>query len=1064
MSPAERSLLALVEDDDLKTSLKLIRQAVVKIWSPEARIIRGYTDHGEQHCVRLSGYARDLLAANGGRQFSSLEVYLLLAGIYLHDIGMQCDVIRLAEVKQLAEKIGADFGGIVFTAATANDYSYEEQKAIRRNHNYLSVAWLRYARQSSNGSLSLAAKTIPEQHLQDLVSVCLHHTKLPIGGCATSAVLGGPERIQLIAATLRFADELDVAASRVTIETVKNFQLDTENSVYWWLHHATTVTINPSNVVTLKVSLNPVDYAQLKDQVRAAFITAFQNKNRPVLEVLRQNGMEIVINADSDVVEYEYSEPLPPEIVRILTVEARSDDPATALANEVKTWLQAMRYEVSIVRRRDDRSSDMEATLEQGTVKQNVIVRCISDETNASDVIELNDCLDKRSPQGWLISQSRVSPNALSKAAEEDYQGFLKVLTFSEFLSREVWAPYISSLTALVEREQLPGGRSLYVDIGCYKAEIADDLTEKTHDYYASLDTYIDNWLTERGKKHISLLGEFGTGKTWFCRHFAYRQLHRYLKNPLHERFPLLITLRRFAKAMTAEQLINDALLTQYNLPFFGNPFEIFQQMNRNGKLLLILDGFDEMARQVTQQTIIDNFWELASLVGDDSKIILTSRTEYFRQSKESESIFAGLEYGRRTLKLAAPKFEVVQLEGLTDEQISQIIKVRLEGVKGPAEAQAIAEEILATEALAEMARKPLLVELLLAALDEVSPTVLQNPAQVYLYATNKLLLRNIETQRTFTTTADKLYFLCELAWEMIRSGELRIHYKDIPKRIASYFGPRIRDRHELDHWDFDLRNQTLLHRDAAGYYEFAHKSLAEYFVALKFAAEIGCLAPVIKETYVELNDKACQFPIQEIDDWDKLTLSFGQQSLLTGSMAAIYRLLQEMVSLYPGAQEKLWKLIYKTRVVRGTEATVIGGNAFNLLRHLRQDFDDKDFSRVRLRHANLSGLTFVKANFSEVILSSCIITHGDFTDVDFSLANITLLPMGSAESTPTKFVGVRVSNAKIPVSNLEKFKAGGAILSRVQDDMLSDYLKSRRLAQARERLAQQKAEPAEGP
>jgi CheY-like chemotaxis protein len=155
---------------------------------------------------------------------------------------------------------------------------------------------------------------------------------------------------------------------------------------------------------------------------------------------------------------------------------------------------------------------------------------------------------------------------------------------------------------------------------------------------------------------------------------------------------------------------------------------------------------------------------------------------------------------------------------------------------------------------------------LLLAALDEVSANVLENPAQVYLYATNRLLLRNIDTKRTFTITADKLYFLCELAWEMIQSGELRIHYTEIPERIKTYFGDRIKDQHELDTWDFDLRNQTLLHRDAAGYYEFAHKSLAEYFVAFKFVAEMDCLAPVFTQTYCEADGQPCQLPIAQKD------------------------------------------------------------------------------------------------------------------------------------------------------------------------------------------------------
>jgi hypothetical protein len=66
--------------------------------------------------------------------------------------------------------------------------------------------------------------------------------------------------------------------------------------------------------------------------------------------------------------------------------------------------------------------------------------------------------------------------------------------------------------------------------------------------------------------------------------------LDRYLKDPVNERLPLLITLRAFAKTMTTQQLINDALLEQYKLPFVGGAFQVFQEMNRRGKLLLILD------------------------------------------------------------------------------------------------------------------------------------------------------------------------------------------------------------------------------------------------------------------------------------------------------------------------------------------------------------------------------------------------------------------------------------------------------------------------------------------
>jgi hypothetical protein len=61
------------------------------------------------HSQRLAGFATQLLDANDGRPLSAQEMYLLLAGIYLHDIGMQCDVVKFPPIKTRAEKLGAKF-------------------------------------------------------------------------------------------------------------------------------------------------------------------------------------------------------------------------------------------------------------------------------------------------------------------------------------------------------------------------------------------------------------------------------------------------------------------------------------------------------------------------------------------------------------------------------------------------------------------------------------------------------------------------------------------------------------------------------------------------------------------------------------------------------------------------------------------------------------------------------------------------------------------------------------------------------------------------------------------
>jgi len=138
----EIEILKHVKDNRLQSNLEKIREAMEDIWADDApRIIQDYTDHGIKHSERLADFANKLLQANGGRNLSAQETYLLLAGIYLHDIGMQCDVIKFPKIKERAEALGAEFE-VEFTAKTASKYSIEEQKAIRKNHQYLTTAWI----------------------------------------------------------------------------------------------------------------------------------------------------------------------------------------------------------------------------------------------------------------------------------------------------------------------------------------------------------------------------------------------------------------------------------------------------------------------------------------------------------------------------------------------------------------------------------------------------------------------------------------------------------------------------------------------------------------------------------------------------------------------------------------------------------------------------------------------------------------------------------------------------------------------------------------------------------
>jgi hypothetical protein len=476
----EIEILKQVTDDRLQSSLEKIREAVEDIWADDApRVIQDYTDHGIKHSERLVNFANNLLKANDGRELTAQETYLLLAGIYLHDIGMQCDVVKFPKIKERAEAVGAEFE-VEFTAKTASKYSIEEQKAIRKNHQYLTTAWVDYANRTGETVLGHAAKTIPEELVDDLMDVCKHHAKLPITDCPLTFKFDPTERKQLVASLLRFSDELDVDGRRVSIETVKNFSLDPHNSIYWWLHNSTKVIFS-ANTIIMTIRLHPDDTKQYGSYIHEAFITEFQTKNRPVLSVLARDGIPIVISDESKVVEHDRAERLPFEIVQALEAIQQECNPLIELAEEVR------------------------ATLELGTVKQRVLVRCIGGEITSIDVDSLDKALDRKTPQGWLISDKRVSDGARRRAAGDDA---FRIFNLSDFLQQMVWGPYFDALKALVEKSQIP---NLYVDLKCYKQMMDAGGNVISEEKYSSIDNYVDNWLTERGKMHISLLGEFGT-------------------------------------------------------------------------------------------------------------------------------------------------------------------------------------------------------------------------------------------------------------------------------------------------------------------------------------------------------------------------------------------------------------------------------------------------------------------------------------------------------------------------------------------------------------------------
>lgn len=238
--------------------------------------------------------------------------------------------------------------------------------------------------------------------------------------------------------------------------------------------------------------------------------------------------------------------------------------------------------------------------------------------------------------------------------------------------------------------------------------------------------------------------------------------------------------------------------------------------------------------------------------------------------------------------------------------------------------------------------------ELVIDALPEIEQGAEIDLARIYLYAVQRKMDRDVSAERTFTSRGDKLLFLCEVAWEMLSTNRLTLNYRDFPDRLRSCFGSTVQSAKDLDYWEQDMRNQGMLVRNAEGDYGPSHKSLLEFLVALKFAAELGLLSgdfmkvipaagaaeAVTREWtwsryFAARAEDGTLPPLGEFvaEPVEALGTTFGA----FGRDEAVYQFLSAMVRECPDHRERLLALAGSTAGLEA-EAGNLAGNCLNLL------------------------------------------------------------------------------------------------------------------------------------
>jgi WD40 repeat protein len=180
------------------------------------------------------------------------------------------------------------------------------------------------------------------------------------------------------------------------------------------------------------------------------------------------------------------------------------------------------------------------------------------------------------------------------------------------------------------------------------EAGVQDDLLGRT-----------TGWLDADSARLVMVLGDFGRGKTALL-----RQLARALPEELPGVLPVLVELRSLEKAPTLDGLLAQHLANQGVEDIHLGKL---RYMIRSGRLALLFDGFDELELRVGYDNAADYLQTLLTSVTDRAKVVLTSRTQHFRNSDQVRTAL-----GERVENLTASR--VVVLEDFAPDQVLRFL------------------------------------------------------------------------------------------------------------------------------------------------------------------------------------------------------------------------------------------------------------------------------------------------------------------------------------------------------------------------------------------------------
>lgn len=407
------------------------------------------------------------------------------------------------------------------------------------------------------------------------------------------------------------------------------------------------------------------------------------------------------------------------------------------------------------------------------------------------------------------------------------------------------FSDYYDYITKSYENDEVSNGDGLRLqDIYVESSGKIDANNSKTIE---SVEQYILKWTKEKSNKHISLLGEYGQGKSVLSLKVAYEMIQNN-----HPRIPIIIELRGKSPRNESLESIIASWASKFDIKASG-----MIRLLEEGRLLIILEGFDEMDMIGDSHRRLEHFnrlWEFARY--DKSKVLITGRPNLFLDNEEMVDYLNA--FDNRTNLFYS---EAIHIEPFNEKQIVQALR----NVD-----KTVSNEMLellkskTNDSFEDLISRPSTLYQASIIWHELDKENI-NSASVIEHFLNHAYKRQAEKLRsigrtgveTLLTNNERKYFMVGIAVGMVQkngyTNQINRHelekmvqklYEHMPDEVSSDYKinkplkQRMRDNKEaLESIFNDIRTSAVLVRDLTqnDSFKFAHKSFLEYLNAKYF-------------------------------------------------------------------------------------------------------------------------------------------------------------------------------------------------------------------------------------